>query len=38
MMSQLVCMQVRFLIESFIAALEGTNKRFLSSVDPHVSL
>ena len=37
-MRQLMCMQVRLLVEPFIAALIRANEWLLSSVDAHVRL
>ena len=38
MVRQLVRMQVRLLIESFVAALERADKWLLASMNPHVRL
>ena len=37
-MCQLMSMQVRFLIESLVAALERTYERFLTRMDSHMCL
>ena len=38
MMRQLVRMQVRLLVESFVAALERADKWLLARMNPHVRL
>lgn len=38
MVSQLVGVEVRLLVESLVAALERAHKGLLSSVDPHMGL